>query len=180
MRACQPTRDGYVERDGIKIFYEVFGAGEPTILLLPTWSLMHSRHWKMQVPYLARHCRVLTFDPRGNGRSDRPTQGKAYAEYEFAADAIAVMDATQTDSAIIVRCSLGAQCAVACRKPPAANFHVRHRLQQYGAGRMLDFKLATPDTIAAMIAHEIGRQVDYRPVERDGAARAAALIAELL
>jgi predicted glycosyltransferase len=60
------------------------------------------------------------------------------------------------------------------------NFHVRHRLQQYGAGRMLDFDLATPETIAAMIAHEIGRQVDYRPVERDGAARAAALIAELL
>jgi hypothetical protein len=45
---------------------------------------------------------------------------------------------------------------------------------------MLDFDLATPDTIAAMIAHEIGRQVDYRPVERDGAARAAALIAEVL
>ena len=66
----------------------------------------------MQVPYLARHCRVLTFDPRGNGRSDRPTQGKAYAEYEFAADAIAVMDATQTDSAIIVRFSLGAQRAL--------------------------------------------------------------------
>ena len=112
MRACQPNRDGYVERDGIKIFYEVFGAGEPTILLLPTWSLMHSRHWKMQVPYLARHCRVLTFDGRGNGRSDRPTQGEAYAEREFAADAIAVMDATQTDRAIIASFSLGAQRAL--------------------------------------------------------------------
>ena len=40
--------------------------------------------------------------------------------------------------------------------------------------------LATPDTIAEMITHEIGRQVDYRPVERDGAARAAALIADML
>jgi pimeloyl-ACP methyl ester carboxylesterase len=90
----------------------VFGAGETTILLLPTWSLMHSRHWKMQVPYLARHCRVLTFDGRGNGRSDRPTQGVAYAESEFAADAIAVMDATQTDRAIIVSFSLGAQRAL--------------------------------------------------------------------
>ena len=60
------------------------------------------------------------------------------------------------------------------------NFHVRHRLRQYGAGRMLDFDLATPNTIAEMITREIGRQVDYRPVERDGAARAAALIAELL
>ena len=45
---------------------------------------------------------------------------------------------------------------------------------------MVDFDLATPDTIAVMIAQEIGRQVDYRPVERDGAARAAALIAEVL
>ena len=42
------------------------------MLLLPTWSIIHSRHWKMQIPYLARHCRVVTFDGRGNGRSDRP------------------------------------------------------------------------------------------------------------
>jgi pimeloyl-ACP methyl ester carboxylesterase len=109
MRACQPSRDGYVERDGVKVFYEVFGAGEPTVLLLPTWSIIHSRHWKMQVPYLARHCRVLTFDPRGNGRSDRPMEPEAYAESEFAADAVAVMDATQTRRAVIVGFSRGGQ-----------------------------------------------------------------------
>ena len=109
MRACQPVRDGYVERDGVKIFYEVFGAGEPTVLLLPTWSIIHSRQWKMQIPYLARHCRVITFDGRGNGRSDRPTEAEAYAEDEFAADAIAIMDATQTERAIIVGFSRGAQ-----------------------------------------------------------------------
>ncbi|HEX7212163.1 MAG TPA: alpha/beta hydrolase, partial [Propionibacteriaceae bacterium] len=109
MRACQPVRDGYVERDGIKIFYEVFGAGEPTVLLLPTWSIIHSRQWKMQIPYLARHCRVITFDGRGNGRSDRPTEAKAYAEDEFATDAIAIMDATQTERAVIVGFSRGAQ-----------------------------------------------------------------------
>jgi pimeloyl-ACP methyl ester carboxylesterase len=109
MRACQPSRDGYVERDGVKVHYEVFGDGEPTVLLLPTWSIIHSRHWKMQIPYLARHCRVLTFDGRGNGRSDRPTQPEAYAEREFAADALAVMDATQTARAVIVGFSMGAQ-----------------------------------------------------------------------
>jgi pimeloyl-ACP methyl ester carboxylesterase len=109
MRACQPSRDGYVERDGVKVFYEVFGTGEPTVLLLPTWSIVHSRLWKMQIPYLARHCRVLTFDPRGNGRSDRPTQPGAYAEREFAADALAVMDATQTPRAVIVGFSMGGQ-----------------------------------------------------------------------
>ena len=42
------------------------------MLLLPTWSIVHSRFWKAQIPYLARHCRVVTFDGRGNGRSDRP------------------------------------------------------------------------------------------------------------
>ena len=86
MRACQPVSDGYVERDGVKLHYEVYGTGEPTVFLLPTWSIIHSRHWKMQIPYLARHCRVLTFDGRGNGRSDRPAAG--YDEREFAADAL--------------------------------------------------------------------------------------------
>ena len=60
------------------------------------------------------------------------------------------------------------------------NFHVRHRLGRYGAGRAMDFEDATPDTIAEAIAQEIGRPVGYRPVERDGAQRAATLIAELL
>ena len=44
----------------------------------------------------------------------------------------------------------------------------------------MDFDLATPEVIAEAIAEEIGREVGYRPVERDGAARAAALIAELI
>ena len=73
-RARYPDEEGYVERDGVRLFYEVYGSGEPTVLLLPTWSIVHSRHWKMQIPYLARHCRVLTFDGRGNGRSDRPVR----------------------------------------------------------------------------------------------------------
>jgi hypothetical protein len=44
MRACQPSRDGYVARDGVKVHYELFGDGEPAVM---------------------RHCRVLTFDGRG-------------------------------------------------------------------------------------------------------------------
>jgi pimeloyl-ACP methyl ester carboxylesterase/predicted glycosyltransferase len=109
MRARYPDTDGYVERDGVKLFYEVFGDGEPTVLLMPTWSIIHSRHWKMQIPYLSRHYRVLTFDGRGNGRSDRPLGPGAYAEREFVADALAVMDATGTEWAILVSLSLGSQ-----------------------------------------------------------------------
>jgi hypothetical protein len=60
------------------------------------------------------------------------------------------------------------------------NLHVRHRLDRYRAGRSMDFEQETPDTIAAAIAGTIGQSVDYRAVESDGAARAAALIAPLL
>jgi UDP-N-acetylglucosamine:LPS N-acetylglucosamine transferase len=60
------------------------------------------------------------------------------------------------------------------------NFHVRHRLERYGAGRRMDFDESTPELIAAAIAQEIGREVDYRDVESDGAARAARRLAELL
>jgi pimeloyl-ACP methyl ester carboxylesterase/predicted glycosyltransferase len=109
-RARYPDSSGYIKRDGVRLYYEVYGSGEPTIFLLPTWSIIHSRHWKMQIPYLARHCRVVTFDGRGNGRSDRPEAG--YDEREFAADALAVMDATGTGRAVIVSLSLGAQRAL--------------------------------------------------------------------
>jgi pimeloyl-ACP methyl ester carboxylesterase len=111
-RARYPDEEGYVERDGVRVFYEVYGSGEPTILFLPTWSIVHSRCWKLQVPYFARHHRVVTFDPRGNGKSDWPAAPEAYAEAEFAADAVAVMEATRTAQAVLVSLSLGSQRAL--------------------------------------------------------------------
>jgi pimeloyl-ACP methyl ester carboxylesterase len=108
-RARYPDEEGFVERDGVRSFFEVYGKGEPTVLLMPTWSIVHSRHWKMQIPYLARHCRVLTFDGRGNGRSDRPSEPDAYREEEYAEDALAVMDATVTERAVLVSLSRGAE-----------------------------------------------------------------------
>jgi pimeloyl-ACP methyl ester carboxylesterase len=108
-RARYPDAEGYVERDGVRIFYEVYGEGEQTILLLPTWSIVHSRHWKFQIAYLARHFRVVTFDGRGNGRSDRPEGADSYVEEEYAQDAIAVMDATGTERAVLVSLSRGAE-----------------------------------------------------------------------
>jgi pimeloyl-ACP methyl ester carboxylesterase len=108
-RARYPDEEGFVERDGVRVFYEVYGHGPRTVLLLPTWSIIHSRQWKAQIPYLSRHFRVVTFDGRGNGRSDRPTESAAYDEREFAADALAVLDATATERAAIIGYSLGAQ-----------------------------------------------------------------------
>lgn len=60
------------------------------------------------------------------------------------------------------------------------NFHVAHRLDRYGAGRRMDYATTTPETTAAAISEEIGRDVVYRDVESDGAANAAKLLAEML
>ena len=54
------------------------------------------------MPYLAREFKVVTIDPRGNGRSDRPQAADAYADTEFVADTIAVMDAAGIDRAVLV------------------------------------------------------------------------------
>jgi pimeloyl-ACP methyl ester carboxylesterase len=111
-RARQPEETGFVERDGVRVFWERYGDGTPTLLLMPTWSLVHSRHWKLQIPYLARLFRVVTFDGRGNGRSDRPTDSDAYADTEYVADAVAVLDATATDRAVVAGLSMGAGYAL--------------------------------------------------------------------
>jgi pimeloyl-ACP methyl ester carboxylesterase/predicted glycosyltransferase len=119
MRARQPDRSGHVERDGVRIYYEVFGDGPSTLLLLPAWSIAHSRMWKAQAPYLARHYRVITFDGRGNGQSDRPVGAEAYRASEFVADAVAVLDATETERAVVVGLSQGSHFAaiLAARHP---------------------------------------------------------------
>src|SRR5260370_26008355 len=86
MRARDPDTAGFVERDGIKVGYEVFGEGEPAVVFTPTAGIVNSRSWKAQVPYLARRSKVVTIDPRGNGRSDRPRNSAAYADTEVVAD----------------------------------------------------------------------------------------------
>lgn len=108
-RARRPDLSGHAERDGVRTYYEVYDGPGPTVLFVPPWSIAHSRVWKFQVPFLARHCRVVVFDPRGNGRSDRPADPAAYAETEYAADALAVLDATGTARAVVVTLSIGAQ-----------------------------------------------------------------------
>ncbi|WP_244930981.1 alpha/beta fold hydrolase [Nocardioides sp. W7] len=118
-RACLPDHTGTVVRAGVPLAWEVYGDGPVTVLLMPTWSIVSSRAWKAQVPYLARHHRVVTFDGRGSGCSGRPAGAAAYADREFAEDAVAVLDATGTDSAVLVALSCGASWSVhvAARHP---------------------------------------------------------------
>ena len=102
MRARTPDHTGYAEQGGVKIAYEVCGEREPALLFLPPSPITHSRVFKGQVPYLSRHFRVVTYDGRGNGHSDRPADPAAYTDAENVNDVLAVMDAAGLDRAVLV------------------------------------------------------------------------------
>jgi UDP-N-acetylglucosamine:LPS N-acetylglucosamine transferase len=60
------------------------------------------------------------------------------------------------------------------------SFHVAHRLDRYTAGRRLEFATSTPEVIADAMLAELQKPTRFQPVEADGAARAARLLADLL
>jgi pimeloyl-ACP methyl ester carboxylesterase/predicted glycosyltransferase len=111
-RALRPLRTGVAHRDGVDLAWSVYGTGDVTVLMMPTWSIVPSRVWKAQVPYLSRHYRVVTFDGRGSGASSRPAGGAAYANGEYVADALAVLDDVGAPSAIVVSLSAGGTWSV--------------------------------------------------------------------
>src|SRR3954452_22524881 len=106
VRARPPDTSGYAVRDGVRLYHEVHGTGPVTVVLLAPWAITHSRMWKSQVPYLSRHFRVVTYDARGNGRSDRPAGAAAYGDEELLADALAVMDRVEAADAVAVGLSM--------------------------------------------------------------------------
>ena len=124
-RAREPDAQGWAVRDGIRLAWSRYGIGaggesdRPTVLLMPTWSIVDSRVWKAQIGYLSRHFDVITFDGRGCGKSDRPTEARYYADDEFGEDAIAVLDAVGVEVAVLVGLSCGVTYALhaAARHP---------------------------------------------------------------
>ncbi|HEX5147843.1 MAG TPA: alpha/beta hydrolase, partial [Candidatus Limnocylindrales bacterium] len=87
---------------GVRIAWEAYGEGAPTIVLLPSAPIVHSRQWKGQIPYLSRYWRTVVYDGRGNGLSDRPTSSEAYDDDRFVQDIVTVLDASGTGRAVLV------------------------------------------------------------------------------
>ncbi len=113
MRAKLPHTEGKIDRDGVRLHYEIYGHGDHTILFIPTWSLVHSRVYKAQLPYFSEHYRCITWDPRGNGKSDRPVDPQLYRYKDYVNDALAIMDVSGTDKAIVFGLSLSTEITAA-------------------------------------------------------------------
>ncbi|MDQ6779588.1 MAG: alpha/beta hydrolase [Candidatus Eremiobacteraeota bacterium] len=103
-RLPRAQHSGYAPANGIKIWYAVFGAGEPVVLL--HGGLANADYWGKQVPALAAHYRVVVMDSRGHGRTTRDAQ--LYGYDLMASDVIALMDYLHVPKAAIVGWSDGA------------------------------------------------------------------------
>ena len=107
----------YVHRPDARIFYQVTGGGARDLLLLPQCQVVtYSRMWKHQIPYLSRYFRVITMDPRGNGRSDRPPNG--YDLDTRYGDLVTVLDEVARPPIALV--------AFSCAAPLAFRYAVEH------------------------------------------------------
>ena len=111
MRAKAPVGEGFVEHGGVRIHYEIFGEGPETMVFVPSWAIVHSRLYKAQIPYFSDRFRCIAYDPRGNGRSDRPAQVESYRLDEYVADLLALLDALAGAPAILVGVSFGGMVA---------------------------------------------------------------------
>lgn len=101
----------YIDRNGVKIFYEVEGSG-PTVLLSHGYSAS-ARMWRGQVEALKDSYRVITWDMRGHAESDSPDDQSLYSEELTVADMKAILGACGASKAVIGGLSLGGYMSLA-------------------------------------------------------------------
>jgi len=110
----EPAHEGFVERDGVRLWYAVWGKAGPWLAFAPPFQVVHSALLKGCVPYLSQHFRVVTTDGRGNGRSDRPQGQPQYRFDLYFDDFVAVLDAAGAAPVSTASTS----CSRTARRPP--------------------------------------------------------------
>lgn len=106
-----------IDRDGIKLHYEVHGSG-PVLILTHGYSST-SAMWEEQIDALSKHHKLVLWDMRGHGQSDYPDDPSAYSEAHTVADMAALLDEVGARRAIVGGLSLGGYMSLAfCRVHP--------------------------------------------------------------
>jgi pimeloyl-ACP methyl ester carboxylesterase len=100
-----------INRDGVKIYYEVHGSG-PALLLTHGYSST-SAMWRGQIEALSKHHKLVLWDMRGHGQSDYPEDLKAYSEALTVADMAVLLDEVGAENAIVGGLSLGGYMSLA-------------------------------------------------------------------
>src|SRR3984885_3303659 len=100
-----------IDRDGVRIYYEVHGSG-PVLLLTHGYSST-SAMWQGQIEALSKHHKLILWDMRGHGRSNYPDDPAAYSEALTVADMAALLDEVEAERAIVGGLSLGGYMSLA-------------------------------------------------------------------
>src|SRR5450759_275081 len=142
-----PVQDGFVERDGVRTYFAVWGESGPTIVFAPLYQIVHMQLLKATVPYLSRHFQVVTMDLWGNGRSDRPAKPGAYSFDQYYADLLAVLDHLALKRLAIIGISSASMTAI--RLAAEQSQRVSHLIVVGGYAETLIFDTAKAAAIAA-------------------------------
>jgi pimeloyl-ACP methyl ester carboxylesterase len=102
----------HLDRDGVKIFYEVTGDG-PTVLLSHGYTADTEMWAGQRGPLADAGYRVVTWDMRGHGQSDAPADQSVYSEAATMDDMAALLDAVGADRAVVAGLSLGGYMSLA-------------------------------------------------------------------
>ncbi|MEX0804384.1 MAG: alpha/beta fold hydrolase, partial [Candidatus Binatia bacterium] len=108
MEETKPVKSGKANVDGVNLYYELYGQGDPLVLVAGTGISLAP--WRIsQVPEFAKHYQVLIYDHRGLGRSDKPDV--PYSTRLFAKDCAGLMDALGINKAHVMGHSMGGRVA---------------------------------------------------------------------
>ncbi len=152
-----PHSNGYIYSDGIPIYYEVFGTGEP-ILLLHGWSssILYNWNYTGWINKLLPHRKVIAVDIRGHGNSGKPHIKEVYSYKLMARDALKVMDHLKIQKADFLGYSLGAQCGAYLLGHYTGRFNA---LALLGIGDETDESLAELPAIVQALRADLYRQI---------------------
>ncbi|HVB01545.1 MAG TPA: alpha/beta hydrolase, partial [Acidimicrobiales bacterium] len=93
---------------GLSMYYEIHGEGEPFVLILGLGSDITNYDWMIEE--LAKHYRVIAFDNRGAGRTDKPEDG--YSIEQMTDDLEGLLERLSVSNARVLGISLGSRIAV--------------------------------------------------------------------